>query len=160
MFYSKWKKISSQAKGRGKESLRFSFVPIAPCLPYWGPTTRIPPMGLAQRQDPVALVAYQELPVLWKCWRQVDMRLQQCFWGLRVSPPLDPRGSFPAMAERNPKMWLEAAKVPHSHGDVTLLPPPTSFPLSLEPSPITFPHLCLHLWQLLFSTFTPMNCGC
>lgn len=67
MFYSKWKKISSQAKGRGKESLQFSSALTALCLPRQGPATHVPPMGSARCQDPVALVDPRELLVLWKC---------------------------------------------------------------------------------------------
>lgn len=109
MFYSKWKKISSQAKGRGKESLQFSFVLTALCLP-----TRAQPPTSQHEARPSARTRELGLPqVLWKLCRQVDTELQHCLRASASLPP-DPWGRWPPVAERNTKMGLEVPEVLHS----------------------------------------------
>lgn len=95
--------------GRG-ERKRISSIQFCSDSTLPGPGHPVPPTGSARRQDPVALVAPWELLVLWKCWRQVDMVVQQHLWGLALLP-LDPWGSWPVMAERNPRTGLEVTEV-------------------------------------------------
>lgn len=90
MFYSKWKKISSQAKGRGKESLQFSFVLTALCLP----TRAQPPTAQRGARPRARTRELGLLQVLWKHCRQVDTELQQGLWGSASLPQIHGAGGL------------------------------------------------------------------
>lgn len=97
--------LAGQGERKRITSIQFCSDSTLPA--HQGPATHIPPTGLAWRQDSGAWAAPQELPVLWKHWRQVDTELQQCLWGSAFLPP-DPWGRWPVVAERNTEMGLES----------------------------------------------------
>jgi len=81
--------LAGQGERKRISLMQFCSDSTSPATP--GPSHPAPADGSARGQDPVAPVAPRELPVFWKCWRQVDTGLRER-WGAWPPSPIDPWG--------------------------------------------------------------------